>query len=682
MKLVTRVVVVAAFAALGSSLSFAQQQRPAANSAPPKSGDKAASYYYFSLGHLYADLAGQYNNRGDYLNKAIENFRNAIKADPAATFIADELSDLYIQSGRVREAVTDAENSIKENPNDVTSRRILGRMYARMIGDPQQNRIREEMVKKAIEQYQKISELDPQDTDTLLMLGRLYKVSQNSVEAEKAYKKVLALDADNEDALTGLAVVYSDLGDNKAAADMLRKVSEKSPNARNLFQLANAYEQMREYTLAAQALRKAIGLNPPNAGDFKRALAQDLLLADNLDEALATYTDLVTEEPNDVLSWLRISQIHRQRRNFDKAREAAAKAKSIDASNMEVRYNDVTLAESEGRIDDAIRLLKEMVDSTSRRTYNPAEKAQRVTLLERLGVLYRSHDRTNEAVDTFKQIGELDPDLANRAAAQVVETLRQGRDYKRAEEESAAAAAKFPQDRMVLLTRASVLADTGKTDEAIAITKKLLNGKDDRDTYINLAQLYEKGKKFDDMAKALDQADKLADNQEDKTNTAFMRGAMYEKQKKFDLAEAEFRKVLKDDPDNSSALNYLGYMLADRNVRIPEAYDMIKKAVDKEPSNGAYLDSLGWVYFRMGRLDEAEKYLKVALEQAKRDPAVHDHLAEVYFKQGNVKDAITHWEVSLREWDRSAPADFDQAEYAKIQKKLEKARVKVSAKPN
>lgn len=681
MKLVTRVVVVAAFAALGSSSSiFAQQQRPAASG--PKSGDKAASYYYFSLGHLYADLAGQYNNRGDYLNKAIENFRNAIKADPAATFIADELSDLYIQSGRVREAVTDAENSIKENPNDITSRRILGRMYARMIGDPQQNRIREEMVKKAVEQYQKISELDPQDTDTLLMLGRLYKVSQNSVEAEKAYKKVLALDADNEDALTGLAVVYSDLGDNKAAADMLRKVSEKSPNARNLFQLANAYEQMREYTLASQALRKAIGLNPPNVGDFKRALAQDLLLADNLEEALATYTDLVSEEPNDVLSWLRISQIHRQRRNFDKAREAAAKAKAIDASNMEVRYNDVTLAESEGRIDDAIRLLKEMVDTTSRRTYNPAEKAQRVTLLERLGVLYRSHDRTNDAVDTFKQIGELDPDLANRASAQVVETLRQGRDYKRAEEESAAAAAKFPNDRMVLLTRASVLADTGKTDDAIAITKKLLNGKDDRDTYVNLAQLYEKGKKYDDMAKALDQADKLSDNQEDKTNTAFMRGAMYEKQKKFDLAEAEFRKVLKDDPDNSSALNYLGYMLADRNVRIPEAYEMIKKAVDKEPSNGAYLDSLGWVYFRMGRLEEAEKYLKVALEQAKRDPAVHDHLAEVYFKQGNVKDAITHWEVSLREWDRSAPADFDQAEYAKIQKKLERARVKVSSKPN
>ena len=678
MKLVKRVIT--ATVVLASSLVWAQPARPA-QAKTEKKADKAASYYYFSLGHLYADLAGQYNNRGDYLNKAIENFRAAMKADPNATFLADELSDLYIQSGRLREAVTDAENTLKENPGDVASRRILGRMYARMIGDPNQNRIREDMVKKAIEQYQKIAEAEPQDVDTLLMLGRLQKVAQNSVEAEKSYKKALELEPNNEDALTGLAVVYSDLGDNKAAADMLRKVSEKSPNARNLFQLANAYEQMREYMLAAQALRKALELNPPNAGDFKRALAQDLLLADSLDDALKTYQELVGEEPNDVLSWLRISQIHRQRRAFDKAREASTKAKAIDAANMEVRYNDVSLFEAEGRTDEAIKLLKEMVESTTRKSYNPAEKAQRVTLLERLGVLYRSHERTQEAVDTFRQIGELDPDLANRASAQVIETLRQGREYAKAEKEAEAAAVKFPNDRMVQLTRASVLADSGKTTEAIAVAKKLLNGKDDRETYITLAQLYEKGKKYDEMGKALDEADKLADSKEDKTNTAFMRGAMYEKQKKFDLAEAEFRKVLVSDPDNTSALNYLGYMLVDRNVRVQEAYEMIKKAVDKEPSNGAYLDSLGWAYFRLNKLEDAENYLKQALEQTKRDPAVHDHLAEVYAKQGNLKEAIKHWEIAIKEWDNGAPADLDQAEYGKVKNKLEKARVRISAKP-
>jgi tetratricopeptide (TPR) repeat protein len=680
MNLVMRVVTVSVV--LAASFALAQQgPKPAANADKGKKADKAASYYHFSLGHMYADLASQYNNRGDYLSKAIENFRAAMKADPAATFIAEELSDLYIQSGRLREAVTDAEAALKDNPNDIASRRILARMYSRLIGDPQQNRIREDMVKKAIEQYQKISEAEPGDVDTLLMLGRLYKVSQNSVEAEKAYKKVLEAEPGNEDALTGLAVVYSDLGDNKAAAEMLRKVSDKSPNARNLFQLANAYEQMREYSLAAQALRKAIDLNPPNVGDFKRALAQDLMLSDNLDDALKTYGELVAEEPNDVLSWLRISQIHRQRRDFAKAREAAAKAKSIDASNMEVRYNEVSLLESEGRVNEAIAALKDMVESTNKKSYNPAEKAQRVALLERLGVLYRSHEKTQEAVDTFRQIGELDPDLANRAAAQVIESYRQGRDYPKAEREAEAAYQKFPQDRMVQMVRASILADSGKTDAAIAAAKKLLNGKDDRDTYITLAQLYEKGKKYDEMAKALDEADKLSDSKEDRTNTTFMRGAMFEKQKRFDKAEAEFRKVLNDDPDNTSAMNYLGYMLVDRNERVPEAFEMIKKAVDKEPNNGAYLDSLGWAYFRLGKLNEAEDYLKRALEQTKRDPAVHDHLAEVYAQQGKLKEAIVHWEISLKEWDLGAPADLDQAEYTKVKNKLESARVKVSARP-
>ena len=74
------------------------------------------------------------------------------------------------------------------------------------------------MLNKAIEQYQKITELDPKDVDSLVMLGRLQKVAQNSVEAEKAYKKALAIDPDNEEALTGLAMVYGDLGDSTEAA--------------------------------------------------------------------------------------------------------------------------------------------------------------------------------------------------------------------------------------------------------------------------------------------------------------------------------------------------------------------------------------------------------------------------------------------------------------------------------
>jgi Flp pilus assembly protein TadD len=180
------------------------------------------------------------------------------------------------------------------------------------------------------------------------------------------------------------------------------------------------------------------------------------------------------------------------------------------------------------------------------------------------------------------------------------------------------------------------------------------------------------------MAQALDAAAKLSESDEEKAEVFHMRGAMYEKMQKLDLSEAEFRKVLKINPQHASALNYLGYMLADRNLRLPEALDLIRQAVALEPTNGAFLDSLGWVYFRMGKLDEAETYLRQALERFSRDPTVHDHLGDVYYQKGRLKDAIAQWEISMREWRSSSRAEMDPAETAKVQKKLEDARVRLA----
>jgi len=141
------------------------------------------------MGHLYAELAGAYGNRADYLTKAIDFYRQAMKLDPSATFLAEEVADLYIQSGQLSRAVTEAEEMLKAKPDNLEARRILGRVYTRMIGDPNANKVDEKMVKLAIEQYAKISEKDPNDPENWVILGRLYRVDHNSVDAEKAYKK-------------------------------------------------------------------------------------------------------------------------------------------------------------------------------------------------------------------------------------------------------------------------------------------------------------------------------------------------------------------------------------------------------------------------------------------------------------------------------------------------------------
>lgn len=639
--------------------------------------DKASAYYHFSLGHLYSELAGAYGNKGDYLSKAIENYRLAMKEDPDASFLSEELSDLYVQSGRLREAVSEAEEAIRQNPNDVNSRRLLGRIYTRMIGDQQQGRVNEEMLKRAIEQYQAIAEAQPKDIETLLMLGRLQKIAQSSVESEKAYKRVLEIEPNNEDALTGLAIVYADLGNTKQASELLRQVAEKSPSLRTLTALAGQYEQMRDYSMAAETLRRTLEVAPGNT-EVKRAYAQNLLLADQLDEALRIYTELAAEDQRDAMTQLRISQIHRQKHDFAKAREAAKKALEIDPNNLEVRYNQVSLLDAEGQTQPAITALNDLITSTAKRNYSAGEKANRMVLLERLALMYRAAEQYDKAAETFRQVPELDASAGGRASAQIVETYRIAKDFKKALEEANTAIKKYPEDRILRGVRASLLADTGSPDEAIAEVKKLIDGKNDRETYITLAQIYEKTKNYGEMRKAIDQAEKLSQDNDDKESVVFMRGAMFEKMKDFDSAEREFRRVLELNPKNTSALNYLGYMLADRGVRLPEALQMIKQAVELEPNNGAYLDSLGWAYYKTGDLDRAQQYLSQAIDRFSKDPTVHDHLGDVYYKKGNLKEAIDHWQRSLQEWKNASSSEADEAEMAKVQKKLDGAKVRLA----
>jgi len=127
-------------------------------------------------------------------------------------------------------------------------------------------------------------------------------------------------------------------------------------------------------------------------------------------------------------------------------------------------------------------------------------------------------------------------------------------------------------------------------------------------------------------------------------------------------------------------MNYLGYMFAERNIRLDEAEKLISKALDLEPGNGAFEDSLGWVYYRLNKLDEAADELRMAIDKVGKDPTVHDHLGDVYFKQGKVREAIQQWEASMAEWKTAVPGDQDAVESAKVAKKLESAKVKVAEK--
>jgi tetratricopeptide (TPR) repeat protein len=118
----------------------------------------------------------------------------------------------------------------------------------------------------------------------------------------------------------------------------------------------------------------------------------------------------------------------------------------------------------------------------------------------------------------------------------------------------------------------------------------------------------------------------------------YSRALMAEKIDRIDLLEADLRAILADDPNNATALNALGYTLADRNERIEEAFAYIKRALKAKPDDPTVIDSMGWVQFRMGNINEAEHYLRRAFELL-QDAEIAGHLSEIIWEKGNKSEA-------------------------------------------
>src|SRR5581483_10885628 len=236
--------------------------------------------------------------------------------------------------------------------------------------------------------------------------------------------------------------------------------------------------------------------------------------------------------------------------------------------------------------------------------YSAGEKNNRSVFFERLGSVYRDSNKTQPAVETFRKMLDLGDDSAERGYQQIIDTYRDARDWKDATAAAQEAVNRLPQDRNLKLVLAGQLADSGQPDAALEQAKSLLKGTaEDRDVYIALAQMYSRLKRWPEAEEAIKKAQSLSTKPDDRQYVDFILASMYERQKKYDQAEDTFKHVISADPNNAVALNYLGYMLADRGVRLEEAMGYIKRAIQLDPNNGAYLDSLGWAYFKMGNYD-------------------------------------------------------------------------------
>jgi len=157
---------------------------PAAKPAnPPRKVDRAAAYYHYTMAHLYEEQVAMYG-RSELVTKAIDEYRQAIEADPTSEYLTSALAELYTRAGRIRDAVLEAQDILKRDPNNLEAHKLLGRIYLKSLGDVQAGNASDSVLKLAIEQWEEIVKLEPDSVDDRLLLGRLYKVNNDLRKAE------------------------------------------------------------------------------------------------------------------------------------------------------------------------------------------------------------------------------------------------------------------------------------------------------------------------------------------------------------------------------------------------------------------------------------------------------------------------------------------------------------------
>jgi tetratricopeptide (TPR) repeat protein len=647
---------------------------------PAQNSPRAEAYYDFTMGHIYEQQYEATSN-AEYATQAIEAYKKAYALDPSSQVIGERLAEMYWKAQRTHDAIAEAQEILKRDPDNLQSRRLLGRIYLRSLGDVSANNSQPETVDRAIEQYREIHRLDPSDTESALWLARLYRLKNQHDQAEQVLRSILKTDPENEAAVEQLTQLLMDEGKSTEAVTLLEGITAHSPSPVLLDLLGDAHMQAHELAKAEEAYRRAVEVDPSELS-HQRGLGQTLLAEEKYPEALKVYEKLSDVMPDDSDVYLRIAQIYRELHQLDKAEENLVKARQYAPGSLEVMYNEAMLYQAQGRYDDAIRVLSNAVtDIKGQSPAVPSRRRSLAILYQQLGQLYRDTQNYQASIYTFEELGHLGEEEDRRARMMIMDTYRAAKDLPKALQTGKEALAKYPADPTIRTSHAILLGENGQTEEAVKILRAQLHGDaGDRETYLNIAQVYERGRRYKEAEEAARAAEVLPGQPRENEMVWFLLGAIYERQKFFDKAEEQFKKVLTVNPKNAPVLNYYGYMLGDLGIRLDEAEALVQQALKEDPFNGAYLDSLGWIYFKENKLGASESTLRKAVERERHDATIHSHLGDLYAKTGRGDMAAAEWEKSLAEWRRSLPADMESDKVAELEKKLSQSKHRVAQK--
>ena len=629
-------------------------------------------------GEAYAQfMLGRHLETADDIPNAIAAFKRGIQLDPQAADIIAELAGLYMRQSRLDEALQTGEQAIKIDPANREAHRVLGIVYATLVESGRRSNARTgqtatslaENLTKAIEHLeQAIDRQLDSDPNVRATLSRLYLASGQNDKAIPLLQELVSQEPGWSDGPTLLAQAYAGAGRDAEAIVWLEKSAAEDPDLYTT--LATFYERARRWKDAANAYKRAIAASPGSV-DLKLQYATALMNVGDkeaLGDARDALNAIIASRPNDVRSLFQLSQVQRRLGDLPAA-EAAARRVIAQNGRSPMGYYALAMALEERREYQGV--VDALVPAAAQFRANPSSNpaSDLGLLLPHLGFAYQELGDYDKAIATFDEAHKLSPADAT-VTAYLAQANLTAKKYGAVIELTRKARAQNPDEIRFARLEAQALKSSGKADEAVSLLQDFAKRQDKPESYIALAQMYSDTKRGSEAVKVLQDAQtKFPDD----TTIGFELGAVFDKQKKFADAEAAFRQVLQKEPDNAPAMNYIGYMLAERGERLTESVDLLKKALAIEPDNGSYLDSLGWAYYKSDKLPLALDNLQRAADQLKSNSVIQDHYGDVLYRLSRFDEAIAAWQKALG-------GDNDTIDRPAIDRKIKTAKQKLGKK--
>jgi len=565
--------------------------------------------------------------------QALGDFRKAATLAPDDPVVHFELAVLLQQMGVDDEARKEAGRAAELDPSFESAWRLAGAIdLAAADKDPSR-------VPSAVAALEKAHRLAPQNPGTAAALARAHLLSGRPDLARAALDDVPGL-ADNPAAIKVRAQADDKRGaDGQARQDYDRWLASDPTDRDALTSSIEFWESQRDFGRAVDLLRQLRRAEADNTPVADR-IALDLLRGGRFAEAEKEARALVAARPEDRGARRTLAAALDIQGRSEESVEMLRKLIDEDPDDPTAAVTLAYQLSGDGKGPEAIAVLQKFVDRLGVPPSKP--ELSREVRSEIAGLLYGDR-RFDEAKKIAAETAVGKDGVADRSLGVLLERAR---DENR------------PADGLAWAKKAAD-AEPGNPDWKGAVAEFEIRTGARAEGEKTLADLARSGIAGEVLA-AADARERLKDfaasaqiaadgvkRFEGNLDLMFRLGSALERTGKIDEAGAVFEEILKIRPDDANTLNYLGYMYADKGIRLAEARRMLERAVALDPQNGAFLDSLGWVCFRMNDLREAEKFLSKAAQKIPADATVQEHLGDLEARRGQMAEAVVHWKRSL-----------------------------------